>query len=369
MKRNLIVTLTVAILFVCLAVSMPSGAAEKPIKWKMTSLWTPVIQLIEGDRHFVDLVNKLSNGALKVKFFDGGTLVPPYQVFEAVAKGTIDAGSDSAFIWAGKDTAFGLLGAYPFGLTAVDYMVWIYQGGGFDLYQEVYGKFGMVYLPYGVTGMESGIRGHKPINGLSDLKGLKVRMSGKPQGHILKEIGASQTVMSGGEIYQALEKGVIDAGEYCTPSIDWGMGFQEVTEYWATPGWHQPSTLLGVMINKKSWDKLPAHLQEVVKTAAMANMMWSFSFFESQAVVGTENFMKKGVKITRLGDEDLAKLQSLANEYTIAEAKKNPLFAKVAYSQMKFMKEISQWRKISHPFSYGRNPVLPDLDAIKKYVK
>lgn len=369
MRKKFGVTLTLALMFVCLTTVMPSGAADKPIKWKMTSLWTPVIQLIEGDRHFVKLVNTLAEGQLKIKFFDGGTLVPPYQIFEAVAKGTIDAGSDSAFIWAGKDTAFGLLGAYPFGLTAVDYMVWIYQGGGFELYQEVFGKFGMVYLPYGVTGMESGIRGHKPINTIADLKGLKVRMSGKPQGHILKKVGASQTVMSGGEIYQALEKGVIDAGEYCTPSIDWGMGFQEVTEYWATPGWHQPATLLGVMINKKSWDKLPDRLKELVKTAAMANMMWSFTFFESQAAVGTDKFLKKGTKITRLSDKDLAELQKLANEYTIEECKKNPLFAKVAYSQLKYMKDIAKWREISHPFSHGRNPDLPDLDAIKKYVK
>ena len=118
LRRSFVITLTLGLLFVCLAVVTPSGAADKPINWKMTSLWTPVIQLIEGDRHFVKLVNTLADGQLKIKFFDGGTLVPPYQVFEAVAKGTIDAGSDSAFIWAGKDTAFGLLGAYPFGLNS-----------------------------------------------------------------------------------------------------------------------------------------------------------------------------------------------------------------------------------------------------------
>ena len=107
-------------------------------------------------------------------------------------------------------------------------------------------------------------------------------------------------MLAGGEIYQALEKGVIDAGEFCSPSIDWGMGFQEVTEYWATPGWHQPASLLGLMINKKAWEELGPELQEILKIAAMANFTWSFTFFEYASIDGTANFKEK-VTVTRLG--------------------------------------------------------------------
>jgi len=346
-----------------------AGAADKPIRWKMTTTWTPSIQLIEADRNFAKIVNELAGDQLQIKFFEGGSLVPPFQVFDAVSKGTIDAGGDWPNYWTGKDTVFDLLGSYPYGLTPIDYMVWIWQGGGFELYQEAYGKFGMIYLPHAVTPMESGVRGHKPINSIEDYKGLKIRMSGRTQGKILQDIGAAQTMLAGGEVYQALEKGVIDAGEFCSPSIDWGMGFGEVTEYWATPGWHQPASLLGVMINKKKWDELPDNLKILLKNAAMANFTWSFSFYEYGSIDGTQKFLDKGIKITRLSDEDLAKLQKLANKHTLENCKENPFFAKVAYSQFKFLKDIAQWRSIASPFTYGRNPELPDLEAMKAYIK
>ncbi|RJR32996.1 MAG: ABC transporter substrate-binding protein [Desulfobacteraceae bacterium] len=371
MKRNIFLSGLAVILttFFVFGSFCTSGAAGKPIQWKMTTTWTPAIQLIESDKNYAKIVNELAGDQLQIKFFDGGALVPPFQVFDAVSKGTIDAGGDWPNYWTGKDTVFDLLGSYPYGLTPIDYMVWIYNGGGFELYQEAYGKFGMVYLPHGVTPMESGVRGHKPINSIADYKGLKIRMSGRTQGKILQEIGAAQTMLAGGEIYQALEKGVIDAGEFCSPSIDWGMGFGEVTEYWATPGWHQPASLLGVMINKKKWDALPDNLKNLLKHAAMANFTWSFSYYEYGSIDGTKKFLDKGVKITRLSDEDLVKLQKMANKHTLDNCKENPFFAKVAYSQFKFLKDIAQWRSIASPFTYGRNPELPDLEAIKGFIK
>jgi TRAP-type mannitol/chloroaromatic compound transport system substrate-binding protein len=176
-------------------------------------------------------------------------------------------------------------------------------------------------------------------------------------------------MLAGGEIYQALEKGVIDAAEFVTPSIDWALGFQEVTKYWASPGWHQPSSVIGVMINKKAWDELPDDLKTLLKTVAMATFAWSFTWYEHGAIDATKNFLDHGIKVTRLGDKDLEELQKLANKHTLEECRKNPLFAKIAYSQFKHLENISQWRSIALPFTYGRNPVLPDLDAIKACIK
>ena len=179
------------------------------------------------------------------------------------------------------------------GLTASDYIMWLYDGGGLELYQEVYGKYGIVYLPYWVSSTDSGVRGNKPIRSLRDYKNLKIRMAGRAQGKMLKDLGASQVMLAGGEVYQALEKGVIDAGEFASPDIDWGMGFQEVTSYWASPGWHQPSGLGGVMINKKAWDVLPKKTQELLKILARATMVWSFSHFNYVSATATDKFLKK----------------------------------------------------------------------------
>lgn len=344
-------------------------ASDKPIKWKMTSTWTPTISLIEADRQFAKTVNKLLKGRLEIKFFDGGALVPPFGVFNAVKDGTLEAGGDCGVYWSGQNTAFGILAQCPLGPTWIDYMVWIFQGGGWDLYQEMYGKFGMVYLPHGVIPPESGLRGNKPIRSLEDFKGLKVRMSGAIQGMVLKDIGASQVMLAGGEVYQALEKGVIDGGEFSGPGIDWGMSFQEVTTYWAAPGWHQPGTVLGVMINKKEWDRLSTEVQETLKNIAMANFLWSSTYWENSNIGGTKKWMDKGVKVTKLSSEEITKLQKLRNKHLEALSKENPDFAKVTYAQFKFLEDAAQWRDISSPFSYGSNQELPDLELIKSYIK
>jgi TRAP-type mannitol/chloroaromatic compound transport system substrate-binding protein len=255
------------------------------------------------------------------------------------------------------------------GFPATDYMIWVHQGGGYDLIQEAYGKFGIVCLPFGLHGSESGVRSNKPINSISDFKGLKIRIGGKIQGKVLKDLGGVQVMLAGAEVYEALQKGVIDAVEYNIPTVDLVMGLQEVTKYWVSPAWHAPAAIFGAMINKKVWDGLTPHQKEILKTAATANFLWSYTFFEFNNIGATKKFLDKGIKITRLSDADINKIQKIVNKHTLDSCKENPLFAKVAYSQYKFLKDYSQWRSIAQPFSHGRNFELPDLDAIKACIK
>ena len=248
-KKTFLFLLSIAMTFIfCVIIQN----ADAKMRWKMTSTWTPDILGIESDKHFVEDVNKLVGDELEIKFFPGGALMPPYEVFDAVSRGSIQMSADGPLYWAGKNSAFEPLCALPLGLTSIDYMVWIHHGGGFELYQEVYGKFGMVYLPHGVN-LESGIRSSKPIKSLSDFKGLKMRTAARTTGKVLKELGTAQTVLAGSELYTSLEKGVIDATEWSSPANDWGLGLQEVTKYWSTPPWHQPAVVYGVMINKKAF--------------------------------------------------------------------------------------------------------------------
>lgn len=356
-------------LFIAAVLLVGMGAApawSKTTRWRMGTTWTPAIALIEADRNFVKIVDELSGGDFKIKLYSAGELVPAFELFDSVSKGTLQAGGDWPNYWTGKNSAFDLLGSFPMGLTPIDYIVWIYQGGGLELYQEAYGKYGIYYLPHAVTPMESGVRSNKPINSLEDYKGLKVRMSGQTQGKMLQELGAAQTMLAGSEVYQALDKGVIDAAEFSSPIVDWGMGFAEVTKYWAAPGWHQPASLLGVMINKKVWEELPDQQKTILKYAAMANMIWSFSWMDYSCIDATQKFIDKGTQITRLSDADLDKVQQMSEKYLMEAAKENPLYAKIAYSQYNFLKNIEQWRAIATPFTYGRNPKeLPNMEELK----
>jgi len=336
--------------------------------WTMTTTWPSSLELIETDRHFVDLANKLTAGELTIEFFEGGAIVPSGEVFGAVESGTIQAGADWPGYWAGRDSAFSPLATTPSLFNAIDYVNWIQQWGGAELYNEIYGNYGMVYLPYGVTNNESGFRTNEPIVSLDDLQGKRLRLSGLEQGKLLERLGGNQVSMAGGEIYQSLERGVIDGAEFSTPNVDWSGGFQQVTKYWATPGWHQSASVFGVMINKSAWDALSPETQEKLQIAADATLVWSLAFTEKRA---TEAYAKfdEAVEINRYDDETLARVQEMANEVIIETACENPNSAKVYLSMMEYVNDYAQWRDASAPFNLGRTPNGPDVEALRECVK
>jgi TRAP-type mannitol/chloroaromatic compound transport system substrate-binding protein len=361
MKRKLIL-FSVCVVIGCLALGI-SPLAAKEIKWRMTTTWPPSINLIECDKLFVKYVNDMCKGKLQIQFFEGGSLMPSFEVFDAVSKGVVQASGDWPNYWAGKDLVFDTLGSYPMGLTPFDYMVWYHHGGGREIYEEAYGKFGMMYLVVSSTTMESGVRSKKPVKKIEDLKGMKIRMSGRAQGYILEKLGVAQVAMAGQEIYQALQKGVIDAAEFSSPSTDWGMGFQEVTKYWLVPGWHQPASVLGVMINKKAWDELDDATKELVRTAAKAAGMEYITKVYYESGQYTYKFLEKGIEINRYPDTVLDTVQGLINEYSEAQAKTNPLFKKSLESQIAYRHVMEAWRDCEVPFNFGFNPKsYPKLD-------
>nr|PZN87511.1 MAG: ABC transporter substrate-binding protein [Pseudomonadota bacterium] len=346
-----------------------SGPAVAQETWTMTTVWPSSLELIEIDKKFVEVATKLVGDKLKIEFYDGGTLVPPGEVFNAVQTGTIQAGGDWPGYWAGRDPAFSPLSTHISLFNAIDYANWIHGWGGADLYNEVYGRFGMVYLPYGITNNESGFRTNKPIRKLEDLKGMRLRLSGLEQGKLLEKLGGSQVSLAGGEIYQSLERGVIDGAEFSTPNVDYSGGFHQVTKYWATPGWHQSSSVFGVMINKAAWDALPKDVQEKLKIAADATMLWSIAFTEKRATEAFAKFKEAGIEITRMSDEELEQLQQMANQVIEETACSSKTSAKVYLSQLEYLSDYASWRGASAPYNLGRNPKGPDLEKIRGCAK
>ncbi|MFI0394953.1 TRAP transporter substrate-binding protein DctP [Paracoccus jiaweipingae] len=351
-----------------LALAATPALAEK---WTMTTTWPSSLELIESDKHFVKLANELiDDDKLTIDFFDGGSLVPAGEVFGAVESGTIQAGADWPGYWAGRDSAFSPLATTSSLFSAVDYMNWIQEWGGRDLYNEVYGKFGMVYLPYGITSNEAGFHTtSKAIKTIDDLKGLRLRVSGLEQGKLLEKLGGSQVSMAGGEIYQSLERGVIDGAEFSAPNVDLSGGFEQVTKYWATPGWHQSASVFGVMINKAAWDALDDDTRNKLQIAANATMIWSLSYSEKRSADAYHKFAEAGVEITRLDDAALEEIQQKANEVIEETACQNPLSAKVYASMLTYLKEYQGWRDASAPFNLGRTPNGPDLARIEACAK
>lgn len=371
MKRKLFIVLMIVVFAMAAVVSGCGGggnesssggegnqAAEvKSQKWRYQSIWPASIALWRGDKYFGQLVDVLAGDELEIEYYDGDELVKTKEVFDAVSTGTLDMATDWPSYWDGKNTAFSLITSVPMGFTPADYMIWYWQGGGLELAQELYGKFNIVWFPHSVTGPESGQRSNKPVRTGDDYAGIQMRQCGRVQAQILQDLGGSAIFMPGGEVYMSLQRGTIDAGEFSVPEVDWNMGFQEVTDYWVLPGWHQPGPVSGVMINKDKFDSLSDQTKFMFKEAAKATMMYAWTYFEYGSSEYTNKFIEAGVEVTRLDDETINKIQELGWKYIIEDAEANPDFAKIALSQVKFMKEMALWREIQAPFMYGRNPV------------
>ncbi len=344
-----------------------AGAASAQETWTMTSVWPSSLELIEFDRHFVELANRLVGDELTIEFYEGGNLVPPGEVFGAVQSGTVQAGADWPGYWAGRDAAFTPLSTTPALFNAVDYVNWIQEWGGRAHYEESYGEYGMMYLPYGVTNNESGFHTNEELVTLEDLEGMRLRVSGNEQGRILERLGGSQVSMAGGEVYQALERGVIDGGEFSTPNVDWSAGFQQVTTNWSTPGWHQSASVFGVMINQASWDALSDDAKEKLRIAADATMLWSLAFTEKRA---TEAYAKwdEQVQIDRYSDEALTEIQQIANEVIVEVSCESPSAGEVYLSMVEYLDDYAKWREASAPYNLGRTPDGPSVEELQNCV-
>ncbi|MCE8035582.1 ABC transporter substrate-binding protein [Billgrantia tianxiuensis] len=349
-----------------IALAAFATTAQAQERWTMTTTWPDNLDLIQIDRHWVELVNKLAGDELQIEFRAGGTLMPGTEVFDATETGSIEAAGDWPGYWAGRSSAFSPLAATPSLFNGVDYLNWIQQWGGFELYQEVYGQYNMVYLPYGITNNESGFMGRTPIESLADLDGKRLRLSGRDQGRVLERLGGSQVTLSGGEIYQAVERGVVDGAEFSTPGVDYNAGFAEVVEYWATPGWHQSASVFGVMINKDAWDALSEETQEKLRIAADATLAWSLAWSERQSTEGTVKFQEAGVEISTYGEEDMARIQEVTNEVIVEGACEDPMHAKVYHSMISYLQHYANWRDVSVPYNMSRSfENLPSLEEIE----
>jgi TRAP-type mannitol/chloroaromatic compound transport system substrate-binding protein len=352
-------------------------ALAAKIKWRMGSTWTPAINLYYGDKELIKYVGEMTNGNFEIKWFPSGTLMGAFEYFDGCSKGAVEAVGDWPSYWASKDPAFDFLGSFPFGFTNVDYVNWMYECGGLALMQELFGKYGMTYFSLGVTPMESGFRTTAktgPIKSLADYKGKKLRTPSRATIWVLEQVGAAPVKLPGGEIYLAVERGTLDGAEFSSPGVDWEMGFAEITKFWSVPCWFQPCSQLGMMVNLKAYNALSKEYQAILKYGAQAASIKAMAFYEVDSARGVKRFLDKGTEIVKLDDASLEKLEDLAGQYCIMQAKETmgkglPFYAKMLKSQMQYLKDYKIWRDMSGRFGQGRTPkyvdaVLAELDKL-----
>ncbi len=327
-----------------LAAPMVSRAQTTSLRFQST--WPAKDIFHEYALDFAKKINDMAGSRLKIDVLPAGSVVPAFQLLDAVSKGTLDGGHGVIAYWYGKNSALALWGSGPgFGMDANTVLAWHNYGGGKELVAEIYKSLNLDVASYMYGPMPVQPLGwfKKPIAKVEDLKGLKYRTVGLAV-DIYTEMGAAVNPLPGGEIVPALDRGLIDAAEFNNASSDRLLGFPDVVKNCMLQSFHQSGEQFEVLFNKSKLDALPAELKSIIEygvQAASADMSWKAAQRNSQDYI---EMKKAGVKFYKTPDAIL-KAQLAAWDKTIAKkAEENPLFKKVLASQRAFAERVGQWQ-------------------------
>ncbi|AXS41253.1 TRAP transporter substrate-binding protein [Breoghania sp. L-A4] len=325
-----------------------SGDEQPVIEWKMVTSWP---KNLPGPgvtaQRIADNIGLLSGGRMRVRLYAAGELVPALEVFDAVSSGTAQLGHSASFFWQGKMPAAAFFTAVPFGLTPLEHMMWIEQGGGQEVWDTLYAPFGVKPFMGGNTGFQMGGWFNKEINTLDDIEGLKIRMPGLG-GEVMRKLGATPVSLPPSEILTALQTGVIDAAEFLGPWSDLAMGFHKATKLYYGPGFHEPNGTGEALVNGNAFEGLPEDLKAIVEHVFRAENALALSESEwmnaGQLLELTDTY---GVTVKSYPDVVLKAARMAADEVLATFAEKDPA-SQAVYESFKAARErIAPWSKIS----------------------
>ncbi len=344
------------------AVTAPAIAAkhEKKIKINMVSTWPKDFPgLGTGAQRFAASITEMSGGRMEVKYYAAGERVKPFDSFDEVASGNSQMYHGAEYYWKGKHPGYAYFTSVPFGLTVTEMNAWINFGGGQELWDKLGATFGVKSLMCGNTGVQMGGWFRKEMNSASDFKGLKMRIPGLG-GDVLAKLGASPVSLPGGQIYENLVSGALDATEWVGPWNDKIMKFYEAAKYYYYPGMHEPGAMLAVGMNKKWWDGLSAENQAIIKAAAAQENDKMMSEYNAKNGEALESLIKEhGVKLRAFSDDIYDSFGEAADEVFADVVKHSPLAKEIHESFVAARANIGSWAKISdQAYVQQRNRVL-----------
>lgn len=333
MKKHTLTVLLSSAIFA----SFSAVAADQPdVSWRMQALWDAGTTPYKFEEKFVDRVSELTDGHFKIKLFSGGQIVPAAQAFQAVRSGAFQMMKTYDGYEAGKIPTFAFTGSVPFGFAEPeDFETWFYDDGGLELVRKAYGDAGLYYIAPTIYGAEP-IHSKEPINSIADLQGKKGRFVGLASS-VMSDMGVVTTGIPTAEVYQALEKGVIDVADRGDLTANYEAGLGEVASYIVMPGYHQPTTATSYVANQRAYDQLPDEYKEALETAAKEISHELRDFIREQDSVALENFKKQGVTVITPDPEEVKEYRLKAKEAWQRAAGDDELANEVLNSQISSM--------------------------------
>ena len=317
---------------------------ENPaVEWRMASSYTPSLDTVYGGSEvFVQRVSELTNGMFQIELSAAGELVPGLEVLDAVQQGTVQSGHTNSYYYRGKNEALAFDTAVPFGLNYRQQNAWLFQAGGLELIHELLSDFNIISFPGGNSGTQMGGWWNQGIESISDLQGLNMRIPGLG-GLVMERLGVNVQNLPGGEIFQALQLGTIDAAEYVGPYDDEKLGLYQAASIYYYPGWWEPGSQYSFYFNLDAWNDLPTAYQEALKTAASeahVNIMARYAALNPPAMA---SLLDQGVELRRFSEEIMGAAQTTAFELYEELASENESYRKVFDAWKTFREDSNRW--------------------------
>ncbi|MDA0684297.1 MAG: TRAP transporter substrate-binding protein [Bacteroidetes bacterium] len=318
------------------------------VSWRLTSSFPRSLDTIFGAAEVLaNRVSELTSGRFTIRVFPAGELVPGNQVLETVQKGTVQVGHSASYYFTGLNPALAFDCTVPFGLNARQFNAWMYYGDGLELTRGLFADFNIINLPGGNTGVQMGGWFRERVDTLSDFGGLKMRIPGFG-GQVMAELGVNVQVLSGGEIYPALERGVIDAAEWAGPYDDEKLGFHQIAKNYYYPGWWEPGPGLSFYINKDAWEKLPADYKAALEAAAAEANVDMLAGYDAKNPVALARLLDtEDVTMRPFSKEVMDKAREITREILSSEAASDPTYRRILENYQAFQQASNRWLRAS----------------------
>ena len=321
--------------------------AQTRIRWRMPGSYPKNLDTIYGGmERIARRVREMTDGAFEITPFSAGELVPALQVMDAVASGSVECGYTPASYYLGKDPALCIGTCLPFGMNSRQTWSWLQDGGGREALREVYRDQGVIAIPAGNTGAQMGGWFREEIKTVADLDGLKFRVAGFG-GEILARLGVVPQLISGGDVYPALERGVIDAAEWSGPYDDEKLGFHRVAPFYYAPGWWEYAPSLDLMVNPAAYEALPSHYQAILEEACAGTWHAMMARYDSQNPAALRRLIAAGAQLRFFPRDVLLACHRAAQEFYAEMGASNPRFGRIHQGWEAFRRDQTQWFRLA----------------------
>ncbi|MEM9524558.1 MAG: ABC transporter substrate-binding protein [Pseudomonadota bacterium] len=323
------------------ALAAPAYAQGRRTLTMVTTWGRGLAGVFDSALRVAESITAMTDGDLSIDVKAGGELVGPFEVFDAVTAGQADMYHAADYYFVGQHPGYAFFTSVPFGMTAQEIMNWYNHDGGYELHDELGQIFGLKSFLAGNTGAQAGGWFRREITGPEDFNGLKFRMPGLG-GQALGKMGASVQNLPGAEVYQALSSGAIDGTEWIGPWADEKAGFQEITKFYYTAGFHEPGAALSLATNREVFESLTPSQQKIIEIASGESHSWSLAQFLSNNGAALQRLQSSGVQVLEFPDTVWDAMGTAARE-VLDENMGDDLFKKIHDSAMASMRSSSGW--------------------------